>query len=83
MRRAEPRPVGFRRADPPPPRFELDRRWLLRGILAAVFFAFLLLITKASMMAFGNGSQRMERHERIAESAAGAQAAPVKPLSVP
>ena len=80
MRRAEPRRV-VRRATPHPPRFELDRSWLLRGILAAVVIAFLLLVTKASMMAFGNGHQRMERHERISDPAPRAQAAPVESSS--
>lgn len=68
MRRADrSRPVKKKREAP---RFELDRTWLLRGGLVLVGIAFILLLTKASMMLFGSGNQRIERYERAAEPTA-------------
>ena len=59
-----------RRAEPPPrgrgearPRFEIDRTWLTRGILAVLAVALLLLIVKVSMMAFSGVGKRLERSD--------------------
>jgi hypothetical protein len=54
----------------PPRRFELDRTWLLRGILVVVAIALLMLIAKVSMMAVGSGNQRLERLDPSSRSGA-------------
>lgn len=61
MKRAE-RPAS-RNASGRPSRFEVDRQWLWRGIVAALAVAMLLLVAKVSMMAFGGASKRLERFD--------------------
>jgi hypothetical protein len=50
-----------RKPDPNRPRFELDRRWIMRGLVAIVIVGALLLIAKVSIMAFGGAGRRLER----------------------
>lgn len=62
------------------PRFEIDRAWIWRGCLALAVIGFIVVLTKASMMLFGSGNQRMERHERASEQqSASSPASPAKP----
>jgi hypothetical protein len=44
-----------------PPRFELDRAWLLRGILLVVAIGLVLLVAKVSVMTFGGATNRLHR----------------------
>jgi hypothetical protein len=78
----------MRRAKLPPPatpphavpRFEIDRAWLWRGLLALAVVGFILVLAKVSLMLFGSGSTRLERQERAIEQPAPTQpTVPAKP----
>ncbi|HVE50554.1 MAG TPA: hypothetical protein VNG69_13180 [Casimicrobiaceae bacterium] len=54
----------MKRADPNSrPRFEIDRTWVIRGVIALLVIALLLLIAKVSMMAFDKSARRLDRFD--------------------
>lgn len=62
------------------PRFEIDRTWIWRGCLALAVIGFILLLAKASIILFGSGNKRLERHEQASEQQSASQPAlPAKP----
>jgi hypothetical protein len=78
MRRAKLPPPA--KTPPAAPRFEIDRAWLWRGFLVLAVVGFILVLAKASMMLFGSGNTRLDRHERAIERPAATQpATPAKP----
>lgn len=81
--RADQRRVRTSREPPRKPRFEVDRVWLLRAVVAVVALAGFLLIGKVSMMAFSGGGKRLERYEQRSDDNASSSpkdgAAPSSP----
>ena len=64
MRRADVRAsrVHLRKS-----RFEIDRSWLLRGILVVLLIGFVVVLAKVATIAFEGSSRRLERHERMTQ----------------
>lgn len=60
-------------------RIEVDRRWIWRALAAILLVAFLLLIAKVSLIAFGGAARRLDRFDpghRTANEAVPVEATP-------
>jgi hypothetical protein len=77
VKRAEP--PSRDRAKHAATRIELDRRWIGRALAAILLVAFLLLVAKVSLIAFGGAARRLDRYDpghRTADEAAPGRVTP-------
>jgi hypothetical protein len=61
VKRAEP--PSRDRAKHAATRIEIDRRWIWRALAAILLVAFLLLVAKVSLIAFGGAARRLDRFD--------------------